>query len=203
MQRAHCAICADRIWGLGRQGYKCINCKLLVHKKCHKLVTTECGKPVMIQVRSLTNVMPFISVWSLNWTLPVCRIYFLYIINYWWMLSRNQLCPAHHRVSHQAQLIPKVTHKYTQRNLLTLEGNDLLMFRSATKQKSSELFIFWNACKTFRLLFYGRTVYQLSWASNLASCLTVCIFNNTTNMHFVLKCWYFASKVSDFLLVFL
>uniref|UniRef100_A0A673KYE6 protein kinase C n=1 Tax=Sinocyclocheilus rhinocerous TaxID=307959 RepID=A0A673KYE6_9TELE len=40
-RRAHCAICTDRIWGLGRQGYKCINCKLLVHKKCHKLVTVE------------------------------------------------------------------------------------------------------------------------------------------------------------------
>lgn len=49
-QRAHCAICTDRIWGLGRQGYKCINCKLLVHKKCHKLVTVECGRQV-IQVR--------------------------------------------------------------------------------------------------------------------------------------------------------
>ncbi|KAF5922156.1 hypothetical protein HPG69_007042 [Diceros bicornis minor] len=43
-KRAHCAICTDRIWGLGRQGYKCINCKLLVHKKCHKLVTIECGR---------------------------------------------------------------------------------------------------------------------------------------------------------------
>uniref|UniRef100_A0A8C9Q5J5 protein kinase C n=1 Tax=Spermophilus dauricus TaxID=99837 RepID=A0A8C9Q5J5_SPEDA len=41
---AHCAICTDRIWGLGRQGYKCINCKLFVHKKCHKLVTIECGR---------------------------------------------------------------------------------------------------------------------------------------------------------------
>uniref|UniRef100_A0A673AYQ3 protein kinase C n=1 Tax=Sphaeramia orbicularis TaxID=375764 RepID=A0A673AYQ3_9TELE len=55
-RRAHCAICTDRIWGLGRQGYKCINCKLLVHKKCHKLVTVECGRP-MIQVRAVTNVM--------------------------------------------------------------------------------------------------------------------------------------------------
>ena len=52
-QRAHCAICTDRIWGLGRQGYKCINCKLLVHKKCHKLVTVECGRQV-IQVRALS-----------------------------------------------------------------------------------------------------------------------------------------------------
>ncbi|XP_030312271.1 protein kinase C iota type isoform X2 [Calypte anna] len=45
--RAHCAICSDRIWGLGRQGYKCINCKLLVHKKCHKLVNRECGRPAL------------------------------------------------------------------------------------------------------------------------------------------------------------
>uniref|UniRef100_A0A672HDR9 protein kinase C n=1 Tax=Salarias fasciatus TaxID=181472 RepID=A0A672HDR9_SALFA len=46
-RRAHCAICTDRIWGLGRQGYKCINCKLLVHKKCHKMVTMECGRPII------------------------------------------------------------------------------------------------------------------------------------------------------------
>uniref|UniRef100_A0A8C5B4Y6 Protein kinase C n=1 Tax=Gadus morhua TaxID=8049 RepID=A0A8C5B4Y6_GADMO len=44
-RRAHCAICTDRIWGLGRQGYKCINCKLLVHKKCHKLVTRHPAHP--------------------------------------------------------------------------------------------------------------------------------------------------------------
>uniref|UniRef100_A0AAY3ZV62 protein kinase C n=1 Tax=Denticeps clupeoides TaxID=299321 RepID=A0AAY3ZV62_9TELE len=49
-RRAHCAICTDRIWGLGRQGYKCVNCKLLVHKKCHKMVTLECGRQ-MIQVK--------------------------------------------------------------------------------------------------------------------------------------------------------
>uniref|UniRef100_A0A8C1AZ95 protein kinase C n=1 Tax=Cyprinus carpio carpio TaxID=630221 RepID=A0A8C1AZ95_CYPCA len=51
-RRAHCAICTDRIWGLGRQGYKCINCKLLVHKKCHKLVTVECGRQVIQAVGS-------------------------------------------------------------------------------------------------------------------------------------------------------
>ena len=51
LQRAHCAICTDRIWGLGRQGYKCINCKLLVHKKCHKLVTVECGRHSLPPVR--------------------------------------------------------------------------------------------------------------------------------------------------------
>ena len=42
-QRAICAFCTDRIWGLGRQGYKCINCKMLVHKKCHKLIQMPCG----------------------------------------------------------------------------------------------------------------------------------------------------------------
>lgn len=42
LQRAFCAFCHDRIWGLGRQGFKCIQCKLLVHKKCHKLVQMPC-----------------------------------------------------------------------------------------------------------------------------------------------------------------
>nr|ADZ96017.1 aPKC kinase polarity protein long isoform 1 [Paracentrotus lividus] len=41
-RRALCAYCADRIWGLGRQGYKCVDCKLLVHKKCHRLVKVSC-----------------------------------------------------------------------------------------------------------------------------------------------------------------
>ncbi|XP_041982040.1 atypical protein kinase C isoform X4 [Aricia agestis] len=42
-RRAFCAFCQDRIWGLGRQGFKCIQCKLLVHKKCHKLVQRPCS----------------------------------------------------------------------------------------------------------------------------------------------------------------
>ncbi|XP_021103951.1 protein kinase C iota type-like [Heterocephalus glaber] len=41
---AHCAVCTDRVGRLGCQVYKCTNCKLSVHKKCHKLVTTECGQ---------------------------------------------------------------------------------------------------------------------------------------------------------------
>ena len=41
-QRAFCAYCHDRIWGLGRQGFKCTQCKLLVHKKCHKLIKVGC-----------------------------------------------------------------------------------------------------------------------------------------------------------------
>ena len=46
-QKAVCEFCQDRIWGLGRQGYKCIQCKLLVHKRCHKLVKFACGTPRM------------------------------------------------------------------------------------------------------------------------------------------------------------
>ncbi|GIY00761.1 atypical protein kinase C [Caerostris extrusa] len=42
-RRAYCALCVDRIWGLGRQGFKCCKCKLLVHKKCHKLTKIPCG----------------------------------------------------------------------------------------------------------------------------------------------------------------
>ncbi|XP_065163498.1 atypical protein kinase C isoform X2 [Atheta coriaria] len=46
-RRAFCAFCEDRIWGLGRQGFKCIQCKLLVHKKCHKAVKKACNNEVV------------------------------------------------------------------------------------------------------------------------------------------------------------
>lgn len=42
-RRASCAYCQDRIWGLGRQGFKCTQCKLLVHKKCSRLQTRPCA----------------------------------------------------------------------------------------------------------------------------------------------------------------
>merc|ERR1719225_1034292 len=41
-RRAYCAYCHDRIWGLGRQGFRCNTCKLLIHKKCHKLIRVQC-----------------------------------------------------------------------------------------------------------------------------------------------------------------
>jgi len=41
-RKAFCAYCHDRIWGLGRQGFRCIQCKLLIHKKCHKLCRVVC-----------------------------------------------------------------------------------------------------------------------------------------------------------------
>uniref|UniRef100_A0A8K9V9V4 Protein kinase C n=1 Tax=Oncorhynchus mykiss TaxID=8022 RepID=A0A8K9V9V4_ONCMY len=75
-RRAHCAICTDRIWGLGRQGYKCINCKLLVHKKCHKLVSVECGKQIQVRCREqaepggpefyFSSVMRSEKLWALS-----------------------------------------------------------------------------------------------------------------------------------------
>ena len=33
-QMAYCDKCEDRIWGLGRQGYRCESCKMTVHKGC-------------------------------------------------------------------------------------------------------------------------------------------------------------------------
>lgn len=44
MQRAYCGRCSERIWGLAGQGYRCINCKLLVHKRCHVLVPLTCKR---------------------------------------------------------------------------------------------------------------------------------------------------------------
>lgn len=41
---AYCGQCSGRIWGLSRQGYRCINCKLLVHKRCHVLVPLTCRR---------------------------------------------------------------------------------------------------------------------------------------------------------------
>jgi len=49
-RKAFCAYCHDRIWGLGRQGFKCIQCKLLIHKKCHKLCRVVCD---VVQVAAL------------------------------------------------------------------------------------------------------------------------------------------------------
>ncbi|OXB54888.1 hypothetical protein ASZ78_011836 [Callipepla squamata] len=50
-RRAYCGQCSERIWGLSKQGYKCINCKLLVHKRCHILVPLTCK-------RHMDSVMP-------------------------------------------------------------------------------------------------------------------------------------------------
>uniref|UniRef100_H3DBR3 Protein kinase C n=1 Tax=Tetraodon nigroviridis TaxID=99883 RepID=H3DBR3_TETNG len=42
-RKAPCGSCADSIWGLRtQQGYKCINCKVLLHKRCHRLLPLTC-----------------------------------------------------------------------------------------------------------------------------------------------------------------
>lgn len=41
---ALCGVCQDRIWGLGRQGYKCLECKIMVHKRCHKFIKLTCNE---------------------------------------------------------------------------------------------------------------------------------------------------------------
>ncbi|XP_043341326.1 protein kinase C zeta type isoform X1 [Cervus canadensis] len=50
-RRAYCGQCSERIWGLARQGYRCIHCKLLVHKRCYVLVPLTCS-------RHMDSVMP-------------------------------------------------------------------------------------------------------------------------------------------------
>ncbi|XP_077863770.1 protein kinase C iota type-like [Saccoglossus kowalevskii] len=57
-RRATCHYCSDRIWGLGRQGYKCIECKLLVHKKCHKLVKVKCGEILETGLSAYCHSLP-------------------------------------------------------------------------------------------------------------------------------------------------
>ncbi|XP_075256444.1 protein kinase C epsilon type-like isoform X2 [Convolutriloba macropyga] len=38
-----CSFCSDFLWGLlTNQGYRCVQCTLVVHKKCHLKVLTEC-----------------------------------------------------------------------------------------------------------------------------------------------------------------
>uniref|UniRef100_A0A665X2W7 protein kinase C n=1 Tax=Echeneis naucrates TaxID=173247 RepID=A0A665X2W7_ECHNA len=50
-RKAYCGHCGERIWGLGRQGFKCINCKLLVHKRCHRLIPRTCQR-LMVSISS-------------------------------------------------------------------------------------------------------------------------------------------------------
>ncbi|XP_057606182.1 protein kinase C zeta type isoform X3 [Hippopotamus amphibius kiboko] len=50
-RRAYCGQCSERIWGLARQGYRCVRCRLLVHKRCHVLVPPTCS-------RHMDSVMP-------------------------------------------------------------------------------------------------------------------------------------------------
>ncbi|CAH3038016.1 unnamed protein product [Porites lobata] len=55
---AACSFCSDRIWGLGRQGYKCLTCKLVVHKKCHKLIKIQCGQQIPAASQTMHSSLP-------------------------------------------------------------------------------------------------------------------------------------------------
>ncbi|CAH8650494.1 unnamed protein product [Heterobilharzia americana] len=43
-RNAICAYCKERIWGLGQQGFKCINCHLLLHRRCQGGIRHKCGE---------------------------------------------------------------------------------------------------------------------------------------------------------------
>ncbi|KAJ1346825.1 Protein kinase C-like 3 [Parelaphostrongylus tenuis] len=51
-RRIQCFICHDYIWGIGRQGYRCADCRLCVHKKCHRLVRSACGQSLDTSIAS-------------------------------------------------------------------------------------------------------------------------------------------------------
>ena len=54
-RNALCKVCMDRIWGLGRQGYKCLDCKIMVHKRCHKFINLKCDEILEQQLNMSTK----------------------------------------------------------------------------------------------------------------------------------------------------
>ena len=45
LNAAFCIICNDHIWGLGRQGFRCTQCRIIVHKRCVKFIRQICEGP--------------------------------------------------------------------------------------------------------------------------------------------------------------
>ncbi|GMT14219.1 hypothetical protein PFISCL1PPCAC_5516 [Pristionchus fissidentatus] len=75
-RRVACEICGDYIWGIGRQGYRCIDCKMCVHKKCHRLVRKTCGEATapgtapVVQPSSMQQMQPTRPFGSINGNRP-------------------------------------------------------------------------------------------------------------------------------------
>jgi len=69
-RKAFCAFCHDRIWGLGRQGFQCIKCKLMIHKKCHKLCRLPCDTTQVEQMPSVRRSHNISDTPSNDITLP-------------------------------------------------------------------------------------------------------------------------------------
>ncbi|KNC27553.1 putative protein kinase C delta type, partial [Lucilia cuprina] len=45
-QPTFCAFCNLFLWGFGKQGYQCITCQTVVHKKCHEKLLGKCSGSV-------------------------------------------------------------------------------------------------------------------------------------------------------------
>ncbi|VDM44615.1 unnamed protein product [Toxocara canis] len=60
-RRVQCFYCNDSIWGLGRQGYRCADCKLCVHKKCHRAVRRPCGDSSVVPAVVPSPSVPVIA----------------------------------------------------------------------------------------------------------------------------------------------
>lgn len=68
-QLAYCDFCGDRIWGLGRQGYRCELCRMTVHKRCCYFLKHDdtCkGHPVSVDC---------FVMWLWSWLSPSSKVY--------------------------------------------------------------------------------------------------------------------------------